>query len=467
MKRSAYIFLGFLLLQSLCFGQAKITIKIDTEKSYDSLKIQAYDTEQEFSPILEQKFSNTAVLSTKKSLHPGIYWILFDKTLGGAFLISPNSKQDFSIQITDSDVIFSETPENEHYKDYLNHVQTFDAQMQGLNQEFQDAKSRLPQYMLGPIVDTLNAKATRIAAEKERYQRQVIAENPHTTLAGIVQCGIEIPQPTKEIASDRMKMQEYYVSHYFDNFPWDYPYIFNTPIAKDKVKEFCSIISQLQRPEFDQYVMHALQSAKIDTATYFAFFDEVEKILGDHGSPLKIERLYIKMLKDMLTISKLPGNRQRHCTYELGVIDKNHVGDIAPNFKIVTHTGDTTTLHDIQAEYLLLYLQHPTCPTCQKVRGMMANFPFLNKAIASGRLKVLTVYFEDDAEIWKNYIHSNEANPSYMHGWNFDQSIEQNALYDTRAIPYMFILDKDKRILKKNVMETVLEDEIKMLNILN
>ena len=114
---------------------------------------------------------------------------------------------------------------------------------------------------------------------------------------------------------------------------------------------------------------------------------------------------------------------------------------------------------------MILYLQHPTCPTCREVRGRMANFPALNSAIAKGNLKVLTVYFEDDTNIWNNFIHSSEANPAYFHGWNFDQTIEEKHLFDTRTIPYMFLIDKDKKVIRKDILVNEIEDYIKRLGI--
>ena len=71
---------------------------------------------------------------------------------------------------------------------------------------------------------------------------------------------------------------------------------------------------------------------------------------------------------------------------------------------------------------------------------------------------------EKDEKVWKHYL-ENEANPSYMHAWNFDTSIEDNKLYETRTIPYMFLLDKDKRVIKKNILYNEIEDYIQYLKI--
>lgn len=183
------------------------------------------------------------------------------------------------------------------------------------------------------------------------------------------------------------------------------------------------------------------------------------------SSPYKVEHTYIAMLKDAVTYPKLDENRQRRYTRELGFINKNLIGDTIPNFTMVMANGDTTSMYDIQSEYTILYLQHPTCPTCHQVRNRMKDFAKLNQAIESGRLKVVMVYFEDDPQVWSNYVNSREANPKYLHGWNFDQSIADNDLFDTRTIPYMFLLDKDKKVIKKDLLVNEIEPWIEYLRI--
>jgi cytochrome oxidase Cu insertion factor (SCO1/SenC/PrrC family) len=188
-------------------------------------------------------------------------------------------------------------------------------------------------------------------------------------------------------------------------------------------------------------------------------------VLGSNISPYKVEHTYIAMLKDALAYPKLDENRKRRYTRELGFVDKNHAGDTVPDFRLVLANGDTTTFYAIESEYTLLYLQHPTCPTCHQVRNRMKGFDKLNRAIESGKLKVVMVYFEDDPKVWDNYIHSSEANPKYLQGWNFDQTIDDKDLFDTRTIPYMFLLDKDKVVIKKDLLVNEIEPYIDYLKI--
>ena len=405
------------------------------------------------------------VFKDKKTLAPGFYWIIGDTNKIGSFLISDNKNQKFTVTINEDTVIYQGSPENTRNVEYISNIQNFGRQLRALDTEFQQAQSSMPQYMLRVVADSLTAKAKRINKAQDDYQLAVVKENKGYLLASIVELARSIPEVPQEYYQNRDLYQKFVVEHFFDHFPWNDPRIFSTPIADDKIKEYCNIIYQLDRKDLDTFVVTTLNAAQVNEESYYQFYDKVEKILGSNISPYKVEHTYIKMLQNILSYPNLDENHSRRCSRELKTINKNLEGDVVPNFRIVMANGDTTSLYDIQSNYLLLYLQHPTCPTCREVRGKMANYPALNTAIAKGNLKVLTVYFENDEQVWKNYLRSPEANPNYLHGWNFDQSIEDNQLYDTRTIPYMFLLDKDKKVIRKDLLYNEIEDYVKFLKL--
>lgn len=433
--------------------------------TYDSLKIESYLQDKQHKVSFTQPFANEVVFKDKKALAPGFYWIIGDTNKIGSFLISDNKNQKFTVQITEDTVIYKGSPENTRNVEYISHIQNFGRQLRALDLEFQQAQASMPQYMLRVLADSLTAKAKRINKAQDEYQLAVIKENKGYLLASIVELARSIPEVPQEYYQNRDLYQKFVVEHFFDHFPWNDPRIFCTPIADDKIKEYCNIIYQLDRKDLDTFVVATLNAAQVNEESYYLFYDKVEKILGSNISPYKVEHTYIKMLQNILSYPKLDENHSRRCSRELKTINKNLEGDMVPNFRIVMANGDTTSLYDIQSNYLLLYLQHPTCPTCREVRGKMANFPALNTAIAKGNLKVLTVYFEGDEKVWKNYLKSSEANPSYLHGWNFDQTIDDNDLYDTRTIPFMFLLDKDKKVIRKDLLYNEIEDYVKRLGL--
>ncbi len=464
MKRILFQTISLLLALPLANGQTEIKLQLKNLRC-DTVSIQAYNGEKKGRLVQAKPFAVELTFKSKARLEPGLYWVMGDSTVLCEFLLSPRESQKFTIQIDTGSVVFQNSAENTRNLEYVKRIGEYNRQFLAFDQEFKDAQRSMPQYMLKVFADSLSAKARRLNAEKTAWQQQTVRDNPNTLLGSVVQASIDIPEPPEEYYRNRDLYLQYYVQHFFDGFPWNDPDVFNTPVSDNKIGDFCNIIYQLDRPDLDTFVVATLDKAKSNEQSLYRLFDRLEKILGSITSPYKVEHTYIKMLQNMLAYPNLDENRQRRYERELKNINKNLAGDTVPDFRMVTATGDTLSLYDIQSEYMILYLQHPTCPTCREVRGRMAQFSALNSAIDKGNLKVLTVYFEDDPEVWAQYVRSPEANARYMHGWNFDQTIDEQMLYDTRTIPYMFLLDKNKRVVKKDLLVNEIEDFIRRLGL--
>lgn len=445
-------------------AQVNIHVDIKGDKTYDSVFVKS-EAKLQTKKYLSAPYAPSVTLQDKESLKPGMYQILGDSTFLGVILIPTEKSQKFSLTIDGEDVKFANSKENTAYYDYLKGIAKFNERLDSLDKEFKSAQKSMPQYMLKVFVDSLSAAARRINNEMREYQRRTAAAYPNTLVGSVIATSTYLEDPPQDVLSNRQLFQKYYIEHFFDNFAWNDPRIFNTVVVEQKLKEFCNMIYQMDNPDFDPLIVGALNKAKVNNTSYEYLFDALEYVLGRNISPYKVEHTYIAILKDAMQYPKLDENRKRRYTRELGFIDKNHAGDTIPNFNMVLANGDTISMYDVQSEYTLLYLQHPTCPTCHQVRNRMKDFEKLNKAIASGKLKVVMVYFEDDPKVWSNYINSSEANPKYLQGWNFDQTIDDNDLFDTRTIPYMFLLDKDKVVIKKDLLVNEIEPYIDYLRI--
>ena len=445
-------------------AQVSIQMEIRNTNTYDSIFVKSA-AKLQTKQSLGVAFAPSVTLQDKESLKPGMYEILGDSTLLGVILVPSEKNQKFSLKIDGENVTFSNSKENTGYLNYVKDLAVFNKRLDSLNVLFQDAQKSMPQYMLKVFVDSLSASARRINNEMRDFQHRTATANAGTLLGSVIATSTYLEDPPQEVVSNRRLFQKYYLEHFFDNFAWNDPRIFNTPIVANKLKEYCNMIYQFDNLEYDSLVVDALNRAKVNQTSYEYLFDALEHVLGSNISPYKVEHTYIAMLKDALQYPKLDENRNRRYTRELRFIDKNHAGDTIPNFNMVLSNGDTISMYDIQSEYTLLYLQHPTCPTCHQVRNRMKDFDKLNKAIASGKLKVVMVYFEDDPKVWSNYIKSKEANPNYIQGWNYDQAIDDKDLFDTRTIPYMFLLDKDKKVIKKDLLVNEIEPYIDYLKI--
>ena len=76
-------------------------------------------------------------------------------------------------------------------------------------------------------------------------------------------------------------------------------------------------------------------------------------------------------------------------------------------------------------------------------------------------MDVLNIYIDEDLKAWKEYM------PVYPEDWyngyDPDYVIRTDVLYNVRAIPSLYLLDKDKTVIMKDAPDTRLFDWLERL----
>jgi hypothetical protein len=189
-----------------------------------------------------------------------------------------------------------------------------------------------------------------------------------------------------------------------------------------------------------------------DTAVVKYAVDEVlEKYLFHADSPVRNEYYYLSVVDEILSNERISASHKERFTYQRKLITSNQVGSVANNFNYVTDKGSIGTLAGTEAEYLLLYFNNPDCEECKRMKYRMENTSEIMLALQKGRLVVLSVYVDADHTAWRKAKYPEE----WINSYSQDQSILNNNLYDLRAIPSLYLLDKEKRVI---IRDGVLED---------
>ena len=451
------------LLMHTSFAQSGYQISIKTENiQADSLFIKSYHVKnKKFENLLAFKFETDITLKDKTPLDAGIYIIEMDSVILTEFLISDAKNQKFTIYASEKDLKIEGSKENMANRAYMKQMSEFNLQMRALNMEFQQMQQKeLPNSMMQAYVDTFMIKLNHLNTEKIAYQEKVIAENKGSLLASIIQCSIEVPPPPQEYYRDIIKLYTYLSENQFNSFTWDDERLLKTPVLYKNFKTFAQQILLLESEQAIPIVLKVLNESKKNSKLYDAFFDYLEQEFGNIKSPYRDELLYMAMLSDILNTPDIEETRRLRYEYELNLISKNQPGEQSIDFNILLSNGDTTTLYQIEAETLIIYFQNPDCPTCSEFREKMKNMEVLYHAITSGKAKVLTIYFEKNEDLWRNYLNKS-AYKNWMHGWNYDLQISEKHLYDVRIIPTIMILDKNKKVINKDLFPNEIEEWLK------
>lgn len=268
------------------------------------------------------------------------------------------------------------------------------------------------------------------------------------------------------IIQDRLQMAEYLAEHWWDGltdpqreYPCDSTLV--SGVSKGDVEQkFANWTVLLGAVDYKVAVKsvnrlfdRVVACEKKDTASNI--FEEMsaimEKYLYDPNSPMRNEDFYgpyVARLSQCEFVDE--GMRQAHA-FDARMCTLNRVGTEAADFRFSDVKGKTHRLYDIKADYTILFFSNPGCTACLDIINTLKSFPQVEEGIRAGKLAVLNIYIDEDLKAWREYmpIYPTE----WYNGYDPDYVIRTDILYNVRAIPSLYLLDKDKKVIMKDTPE--------------
>ena len=179
-----------------------------------------------------------------------------------------------------------------------------------------------------------------------------------------------------------------------------------------------------------------------------------EKYFYDPNSPMRNEDYYLPFVSRYAQYDGLSDVEREKYARQSRLCALNRKGTKAADFKFSDKNGKIRTLYDIKAELTLLFFSNPGCNACMDIIKVLRDEPVISSLITGGRMAVLNIYIDEDIQAWRSYM------PIYPEEWynGFDPEfvLRNNEIYNIRAIPSLYLLDKEKNVLMKDVPENVL-----------
>lgn len=199
---------------------------------------------------------------------------------------------------------------------------------------------------------------------------------------------------------------------------------------------------------------HALDTLiafyKDDSTAFRHLVGSLSEPLSDPNSQVRNEELYIPVLEALIASPFYDSTEKIRPEYRLRMARKNRVGQPANDFTYTLANGKKGTLYELSAPFILVYFNNPDCNACREIKEEIVGSKFLEKAIDSGRLKILALYPDEDLTAWKNNL--KEMPAEWLNGYDAEQAMRDEELYDLRAIPSMYLLDSEKKVLLKDLV---------------
>lgn len=197
---------------------------------------------------------------------------------------------------------------------------------------------------------------------------------------------------------------------------------------------------------------------------YKLFLELFRKYLYDPNSPFRNDEYYIPIVEHVIQDGTSSSTDKERARFNLAVLQKNCIGRKANDFTYNLSSGKTGSLSQIKSDYTLLMFYNPDCHACEEtIQNIKKSYP-INSLLKEGKIKILAVYPDSNLEIWKK--HFKDIPSEWINSYDLQQRIEKNRLYDLKAIPTLYLLDKEKKVILKDADFPALEKWISQ-NIVN
>ncbi len=253
----------------------------------------------------------------------------------------------------------------------------------------------------------------------------------------------------------------YAIEHYWDGFfggdgRTDSARVLGVPKGEveQALANYIGVLGRAPLPQAGKAVsglfdaLAAKQAADTSNRVYLAMTEMVARYLYDPNSPLRDEDLYLPFVQKMAASPLTKEDMRTAYRYEAQMCALNPRGSVAPDFVMTLRGGTQVRMHSVRAERTLLFFSNPGCHNCKEIiDALQADGNVLN-LIREGRLAVLNIYVDEDLDAWRSYmpIYPKE----WLNGYDAAHILRQDVLYNIRAIPSLYLLDAEKRILLKD-----------------
>ena len=237
--------------------------------------------------------------------------------------------------------------------------------------------------------------------------------------------------------------------HYWDRFDFSDTLFLAQVDTAQMVEAYARYIALLSAAPTDGAPIDSLMrraSASRPMLDYFAWLGA--EVLHDPNSPLRNDEFYIPVLRALLAAPWYDEYERIAPACDLQTAMQNRIGERANDLRYTLASGATGHLYGIRAEYVLLFINNPGCPMCREIREAIVASPMLSEMIERGRLKVLALYPDEDLAEWRDYRDRIPA--AWINGYDAGCVVRETGSYDLTAIPALYLLDREKRVLVKD-----------------
>ena len=265
---------------------------------------------------------------------------------------------------------------------------------------------------------------------------------------------LTVPQPPALLSGDSLRAA-WLAGHYWDNLDWDDGrWIADTAALESWFTPWAQLLSRMPEGEAAKLSGALFRKGNGHPDMQLRLLDAAEYFWRHPNSPFRSEELFVPALEAIVAAPGIDSLYKIRPRSQLASARKNRPGMRAADFAYTMADGGRGTLYGLRAGYTLLMFYNPGCPECGRIEEYIPQSDVFAPLIASGRLRVLAIYPDEDVEAWRSHL------PQMPAGWTVGHALMERggtAAYDLPGIPALYLLGRDKTVLVKDRPVEVIE----------
>ena len=264
----------------------------------------------------------------------------------------------------------------------------------------------------------------------------------------------------------RQDAADHYASHYWDSFlspersyPCDSVLVSGVRKAdlEQKYANWLNILDMVSLKNSEKAILKLYDKAlaceiKDTSSNVFETFRMLaDKYMYDANSPMRNEEYYLHYASRLSSYEGFGAEERAKYARYASECSLNRLGQKAADFRFTDNKGKVRNLYGVKADHTLLFFSNPGCEACMNIINMLKGEPKVGQMISSGRLAVVNMYIDEDLQGWLDYmpVYPDE----WYNGFDAELAVRNENLYSVRAIPSLYLLDKEKRVILKDAPE--------------
>lgn len=428
----------------------KIIIKIENPTDSVAYLANYYGKKQYYTDTTYLNSKGEYVFEGAEKLLGGIYSVIFNKEEYFEFLVSD---QNFTLSTKKPDFVnnmkVQGSKENEKFFKYFAFLGEQQKKNKALSTKLSEAKTAADSSLV-------KKEMNQIGLDINSYREKVIAENPSMFVSTLFRTMQEPEIPEQpEGSNDSLFAYKYFKKHYFDNLNFADNRLVRTPLMEGKIIYYMDKLT-MQVP--DSIIASIDVIAKLSKANDENFRFAIITLLNKYANSkiMGMDAVYVHIAEkyylsgDAYWIDDAERIRFEERVTTLKPI---LIGKKAPKLTLSDPNNQPVSLYDISKDFTILYFYDVDCSHCKKSTPVLKKFYDERK---SEGIEVMAIYTQHEIDKWEKYMLDNSLNWINVVDQQYLSDFREK--YDIKSTPQIYILDKEKKILLKNIGVNQLPD---------